>query len=243
MPERKNLIIDPSFFAHPNAVSSLLRSELSKEYRFVIPTLLYKFISDRNRQGFVFILGRWESAIASQIERTWTEILGISPEILKYVVPCAKVLEELSPEQRSLAEKIDNILTVPESTPETDGLCLEMAKEMIETACVASLIVSVSYKAKNWYNRLTRAIVKRVEDNSTLMKSKEDARNKLKNAGWKGSVLIWLCKHFPIPYIGDAIDTVIILITNGTYRCQNCGKSLWRLPRDIAFCPYCSKPL
>jgi hypothetical protein len=65
----------------------------------------------------------------------------------------------------------------------------------------------------------------------------------MKEAGWKGTVLIWLCKHIPISFLGDVIDTILVLSTDGAYRCQKCGKSLWRLPRDIVFCPYCSNPL
>lgn len=243
MPESKNLIVDPSFFTHANAASTLLESILSKEYNIVIPTLIYGTLSERDSETFISTLSRWERTTRFRLERVWSEIGNISSLILDNAVPCARVLEELSPEQRSILETIDSALRIPERIREPDLLCLEMAKEMIETACVASLIVSVSDKAKRWYRRFSRTVVKRVEDNDTLMKAKEETRDKMKAVGWKGSVFIWLCKHIPIPFLGDAIDTILILSTNGAYRCQNCGKSFWRLPRDIVFCPYCSKPL
>ncbi len=243
MSQRKNLIVDPSFFAHPKAVLRLLESELPKEYRVVIPTSVYQFISDRDHENFVRVIGRWELKAIPRMDGAWAEILDNSNLILRSVVPGARVRQELSPEQYSLLERINKTLLIPENTRRPDRLCLEMAKEIIETACIASLIVSVSNRAKEWYSKFSRAIVKRVEDNDTLMKAKEKNRNKLRQAGWKGSLIIWLCKHVPIPFTGDVVDTVVILSTNGAYKCQNCGKSLYRLPRDIAFCPYCSKPL
>lgn len=59
------------------------------------------------------------------------------------------------------------------SIREYDRLCLEMSKEIIETACVTSLVVSISDKAKRWYRRFSGTIVKRVEENDTLMKAKK----------------------------------------------------------------------
>lgn len=243
MPQKSNLMVDPSFFAQPNSIIKLLESELSKEHRIVIPTSVYQSLSDRDYESFVHVIGRWESKSTPQMESAWAEILDSSNLILRSVVPVASVRQELNPEQYSLLERVNKTLLIPENARGTDRLCLEIAKELIETACVASLIVSVSEKAKKWYSRFSRAIVRRVEDNDTLMKAKKTNRNKLRQAGWKGSLIIWLCKHVPLPFSGDAVDIVLILSTNGAYRCRNCGKSLYRLPRDITFCPYCSKPL
>ena len=239
----KNLIVDPSFFAHPRAASTLLESKLLGEYSIVIPTLIYDIISKRDYETFISILSRWEVVMPSQLERTWSEIADISSRILDNMIPCAKVLDELSSEQRSILAKIDKVLQIPQRIHKYDFLCLEMSKEIIETACVTSLVVSVSDRAKRWYRRFSGTIVKRVEENDTLMKAKEETRNRMKEVGWKGTILIWLCKHIPIPFSGDVVDAILVLSTNGAYRCQNCGKSLWRLPRGIVFCPYCSKPL
>ena len=239
--ERKNLIIDPSFFAHTKASSILFESELSYEYCIIIPTQIYNAVLKRDSETFISILGRWEQIVPYGLERVWSEIVNISPSILENTIPCAKILEELSPEQRSIYIKIDKILQMPQRS--YDHPCFVMAKEIIETACVSSLVVSISERAKRWYDGLSGTIVKRVEENDKLMKAKEEIRNKMKQAGWKGTVLIWLCKHVPITFLGDVIDTVLILSTDGAYKCQNCGRSLYRLPNDIVFCPYCSKPL
>lgn len=241
--EKKNLIVDPSFFAHPRAVSMLLRSKLADEHSVVIPTLIYEIISKRDYETFVSTLSRWEDVTPSQLERTWSEITDVSSRILDNMLPCARVLDGLSSEQRSILAKIDEVLRIPQRIRKYDRLCLRMSREIIETACVTSLVVSVSDRAKRWYRRFSGTIVKRVEENDTLIKAKEETRNRMKEAGWKGTVLIWLCKHIPIPFAGDVIDIILVLSTDGAYRCQNCGKSLWRLPRDIVFCPYCSNPL
>jgi len=84
------------------------------------------------------------SCMPSQLERTWSEIADISSRILDNMLPCARVLDELSSEQRSILARIDEVLQISERIRKYDRLCLKMSKEIIETACVASLVVSVS---------------------------------------------------------------------------------------------------
>lgn len=237
---RNNLILDPSFFAHRGALSNFFKSGLSKQYRVIVPTAIHKAIRIKSYEEFMGIVGVWE-ATYRELEDVWSEILDLQAQIIQTFIPCKRVLEELSEEKREALYKIEKVVSIPEYRYQTRSLAaIETAKEIVVTSCVASLILSISDKAKNWYNRLNGMVVKKTEKNRTMMKIKEEYREKMRAAGWKGRILIWLAKHAPIPYFGNAVDLVLVVFADGTHRCQNCNKSLWKLPKDIKFCPYCS---
>lgn len=222
-------------------LSSFLRSDLIKEHRVIILTLLYETVRLRDYEIFVKILSVWERERSEELEKVWSEVMDFGGRILENFKSCSETLEELSKDKREELYRIENILSFPERRYRSPVLpAIEMAKEILITASVTSLVLSVSDKAKDWYNRLNGTVVNKVEKNRTLMKIKEQSRRKMRAAGWKGRVLVWLAKHTPFPCSGDIVDVVTIIFTDGTYRCQFCGKSLWRLPKDIKFCPYCS---
>jgi len=239
-----NLILDPSFFAYRRVLSDFFRSDLVMEHRVIIPSLLYETVRLRGYERFVEVLSLWERKRGEELETVWSEVMDFGDRILQSFKPCSEVLKELSKEKREESYRIEKILSLPERRYWPRVLpAIDMAKEIVATASVTSLILSVSDKAKEWYNRLNGTVVNKMEENRTLMQIKEQSRRKMEAAGWKGRVLVWLAKHTPIPYSGDLVDVVTIIFADGTYRCQFCGRSLWRLPKDIKFCPYCSASL
>ena len=239
-----NLILDPSFFAYRKVLWTFFESNLLKEHRVIIPSLLYDSIRTRNYEKFVGALSVWEGTPHGKLEEVWSEIMDLSNRILQTFIPCSKVLDELTEDKREALRKVEKTLSIPERRYRLRSKpAIEMAREIIMTACVTSLILSISDKARKWYNKLNGTVVKKAEENRTLMKIKEGYREKMKAAGWKARVLVWLAKHAPIAYSGDFVDVVMIVFANGTYRCHICGKSLRRCPTDIKFCPYCSASL
>lgn len=241
---KDSLILDPSFFAYGGAVLTFIKSELWKEHRIIVPTSMYDAIQVRNREKFDIVLNVWEGVPYERLKDVWNEIMDSRNQIVKTFVSCKKVLEELSEDKREALHKVEKTLGIPEYRRRPRGIiAIEIAREIVMTACVTSLILSISDKAKKWYDKLNGTIVKKVEENRTLMKIKREYRETMKNAGWKGRVLIWLAKHTPMPYSGDVVDVVTIIFADGTYRCPNCGRSLHKLPLNIKFCPYCSTSL
>jgi hypothetical protein len=91
-----------------------LESKLPDKHSIIIPTLIYNLISKRDHETFVSVLSRWEAVRPSQVERSWSEIMDISFRILDNMLPCARVLDKLSSEQRSILTKIDEVLQIPE---------------------------------------------------------------------------------------------------------------------------------
>lgn len=241
---KDSLILDPSFFAYSGAVSTFFQSGLWKEHRVIIPTFIHDAMQVRKREIFVEDLNIWEGVPYEKLKDIWSEIKDLRSQIVKTFVPCKRVLEEISEDKREILHKCEETLGIPEYRRWSRGLiAIEIAKEIVMTACVTSLILSVSDKAKKWYNKLNGTIVRKVEENRTMMKIKNEYREAMKTAGWKGRLLIWLAKHTPIPCSGDVVDVVTIIFADGTHRCRNCGKSLWKLPPDVKFCPYCSASL
>lgn len=239
-----SLILDPSFFAYRGALSTFFKGELWKEYRVIVPTIIHDAIHTKNYGKFAEVLSIWEEMPYEKLEDVWSEIMDLHDQIVKTFMSCRRALEELSEDKRKAFRKVEKTLGIPEYRYRTSSLiAIKIAREVVMTACVTSLIVSISDKAKKWYNRLKGTIVKKAEQNRTMMKIKEEYQGKMRTAGWKGRILIWLAKHVPIPFSGDVVDVVMIIFADGTYRCQNCSRSLWKLPIDIKFCPYCAASL
>lgn len=247
---KENLIVDPSFFGYKESTISILESKLLEEHRIVVPTYLYEAVRLRNYERFAETLSFWEGKQDEQyrqveLREVWSTILDLSDRITKNFMPGTEILKQLPPAKREEALTIEKILSTPEPyrTPRLEMPTFQIAKEMLVLASVTSPIISVSDKAKNWYNKLGGAVVKKVEKNSTMMRGKKQYRDKVEAAGWTGKVFIWLAKHMPIPYSGDIIDLIVVVFANGTYKCQFCARSLWRFPKDISYCPYCSNKL
>jgi len=247
----ENLILDPSVFAYNEAFSSVLESELVERYRVLVPTLIYESVRSQRYERFAAAIGSWEGRKREELEKVWKELMEQSERILKVFVPIGEVLEELSSEQRSTLAKLDKVLSASEQPfRERNMISIEMAVEIIRIACVTSVILSVSEKARKWYGKLKGSIIQKAEDNQTLMKVKRTYRETMRKAGWKGTIVIWIAKLVPLPLspaagiaVNVTIDIVLIVLADGTHRCQFCGRSLWKIPRDIKFCPYCSNPL
>jgi len=247
----ENLILDPSVFAYNKALSSVLESELVRKYRLIVPTLIYESIRSRDYRRFTEAVGSWEGRKREELEKVWKEMMELAERMQKVFVPSNKVIEELNAEQRSILTKIDKVLSISEQRFRArDIVSMEMALEIIRTACVTSVILSVSEKAKKWYEKLNGTVLKKAEDNQAFMKVKHAYRDLMRKAGWKGSIVLWLAKLISLPLspatsiaFNVTIDIVLIALADGTHRCQFCGRSLWKLPRDARFCPYCSNPL
>lgn len=245
MQRRQVAILDPSFFAYKLALPLFVESALWKDYRIVIPTRLYEAIRETSYENFANLSMLWEEHQPKQLEEVWSDIKSLRDQILRTFAPAQTIAEELTAEKRELFFRIDKAININQRESAIDWMAMDVAREIVSTSCVTSPIFSVSDKAKKWYSKLNSTVVKRVEENRTIMKVKEDHRERIRKAGWKGSFLVWLAKHLPIPIpnYSDIVDVVCVVYADGTHRCQLCGKSLWRLPVDIKFCPYCSSPL
>lgn len=209
----ESLILDPSFFSFGKALSTFLESKLWRQNRVIVPSRLYYSVQSEEYKALVGILRVWEGIPRRKLEETVSEIAELHDRILSTFVPCSEILEELSGNKRETLYAVDKILSFREYQHlfERDLPVLEIAKEIVQVVCVTSPVLSVSDRARKWYSKLNGAVVGKAEENRTIMKIKDGYRGKMKAAGWKGRILIWLAKHVPIPYSGDVVDAVVIL--------------------------------
>lgn len=216
----KTIILDPSTLAHPKVFETFSKIELSEKYRLVLPTLIYQLLKVKDFDKLFDFLCKWEgNKLDRQKWRLETEHFDW---LLENAVSCDVVTKELEPKKKENSVKIEKILR------ETERHLSDQEKatiEIIKTACVTSLVLSISQRLKHWASKLKNTIIAKAEKSEKFVALKEEFRNEMRRAGWKGRVFAWACKHFPAPFSSDVFDFIMIVFVDGTYKCPRCGKS------------------
>jgi hypothetical protein len=181
----RGIIIDPTVFNDAKRLHSFLESMLSKEYEVCIASDIYYTIEDGKWEELSKILQNWEWNKRKEELIEWhksPEFRALCKDVIGLVVPCGRILEELSGDERKVLQQVSKV--IEPSSPQM----VKMAKEFIMTSVVKRFpILSYTKHARWWFVKCKNVMIMEVTDaKNSISKAKRDIKLRIEDSGWKG---------------------------------------------------------
>ena len=184
-----SIVVDPTVLNTRRRLTTFLESMVCKKYVTFLPSLIFSLIQKEEWNELVSLLRKWEWNLEKARFEEWsksTDFKNLCRQLSEVCVSFERVREELSPEERELFSRVQEIIGY--ESPEI----VELAKELIEIALTKKGgIVSYTRHLKTWLKEFRRVMVFEItEKTDALSRAKTEIKNRIRKAGWKKRIFV-----------------------------------------------------
>ena len=226
------IVVDPTVLNTRERLTAFLKSMICKKYLTVLPSLISSSIEKEKWDELVSLLREWEWNLGRAQSEEWfksTDFKKLCRQLRELCLPFERVREELSPEERKLLLRVQEIIGY-----ESPRL-VELAKELITIAITKKAgIVSYTRHLKRWLKEFRRVMILEItEKTDTLSRVKTEIKNRIRIAGWErrifvtllsittgvalnsvlAPVMVWLLAEI-LSELGE--EVIVAIVTNGS---------------------------
>ena len=183
------IIVDPTVLNTRERLTAFLESMICKKYLTIIPSPISSSIGRERWDELVSLLREWEWNLGRAQSEKWfrsTDFKNLCRQLSKVCVSFKRVKEELSPEEKELLLRVQEIIGF--ESPRI----VELAKELITIAITTKGgIFSYTRHLKRWLNEFRRVMIFEItEKTDALSRAKVEIKNRIRDAGWKRRIFV-----------------------------------------------------